>query len=77
MDDMSDLSDDGYFVYDPARGLVYADDDLLDYDSAELKLSCRINETYALNVQVSQTGRIRLCSDSSDKQVPGYDVCTP
>lgn len=75
MDDMSDLSNDGYFVFDPARGLVYADDDLLNYDSAELKLLSD-NETYALNVQISQTGRIKLCSDSSAKQVPGYDVCT-
>jgi len=76
MDDMSDLSDDGYFVFDPARGLVYADDSLSTYDSAELNLLSD-NDTYALNVQVSQTGRIKLCSDSSTKQVPGYDVCTP
>lgn len=76
MNDMSDLSDDGYFVFDPARGLVYADSSLSDYDSAELKLLSD-NDTYALNVQVSQTGRISLCSDSSAKHVPGYDVCTP
>ncbi|MFC1720177.1 GspH/FimT family pseudopilin [Pseudomonadota bacterium] len=76
MDDMSDLSNDGYFVFDPARGLVYADDDLLNYDSAELKLLSD-NGRYALNVQISPTGRIKLCSESSEKQVPGYDVCTP
>ena len=76
MNGMSDLSDDGYFVFDPARGLIYADDTLSAYDSAELKLLSD-NGTYALNVQLSQTGRIRLCSDISAKQVPGYDVCTP
>jgi type IV fimbrial biogenesis protein FimT len=76
MNDMSDLSGDEYFVFDPARGLVYADSSLSDYDSAELKLLSD-NDTYALNVQISQTGRIKLCSDSSAKHVPGYDVCTP
>jgi Tfp pilus assembly protein FimT len=76
MNDMSDLSDDEYFVFDPARGLVYSDSSLSNYDSAELKLLSD-NDTYALNVQISQTGRIKLCSDSSEKHVPGYDVCTP
>jgi len=71
---MNAMNGDGLFVFDPARGLVYDDSSLADYDSAEMELLSE-DGTYALNVQVSATGRVKYCSDSADKQVPGYDVC--
>lgn len=71
---MSDGGDNGMFVFDPARGLVFADSSMADYGSAEFGFLSD-DETYALNVQLSATGRVKYCSDSADKQVPGYDVC--
>jgi prepilin-type N-terminal cleavage/methylation domain-containing protein len=71
---MSDGSDDQLFVFDPARGLVYTDSALTDYDSAEFAFVSD-DGTYALNVQVSATGRVKYCSDSDSTKVPGYDVC--
>jgi len=71
---MSDGDGNQVFIYDPARGLVYGDSSLADYDSAEMEFLSD-NGTYALNVQVSATGRVKYCSDSDGTQVPGYDVC--
>jgi type IV fimbrial biogenesis protein FimT len=66
---VSNMDGDGSFVYDPGRGLM------VDHsDSMELELLSD-NGTYALNVQLTPTGRIKYCSDSSGKQVPGYEVC--
>jgi prepilin-type N-terminal cleavage/methylation domain-containing protein len=73
---LSGVAGDGAFVFDPARGLVYDDSSLAGYDSAEMQFLSD-DETYALNVQVSATGRVKYCSDSADKKVPGYDVCAP
>lgn len=74
MSGMSDGSDDGMFVFDPARGLVYSDSSLANYDSAEFEFVSD-DASYALNVQVSATGRVKYCSDSAGSKVPGYDVC--
>jgi type IV fimbrial biogenesis protein FimT len=71
---MNAMNGDGEFVFDPARGLVYNDSGLAAYDSAEMELLSE-DGTYSLNVQISATGRVKYCSDSADKQVPGYDVC--
>jgi len=47
---------------------------LTDYDSAEFQFVSD-DDTYALNVQVSATGRVKYCSDADGTKVPGYDVC--
>lgn len=73
-DAMSAINGDGAFIFDPARGLVYDDSSMADYDAAEVEFLSD-NDTYALNVQVSATGRVKYCSDSADTKVPGYDVC--
>jgi prepilin-type N-terminal cleavage/methylation domain-containing protein len=71
---MNDGSDDQMFVFDPARGLVYSDSDLTNYDSAEFQFVSD-DGTYELNVQVSATGRVKYCSNDAGTKVPGYDVC--
>lgn len=71
---MNAMNGDGAFVFDPARGLVYTDSNLAAYDSAEFEFLSD-SDTYALNVQISATGRVKYCSDSAGKKVPGYDVC--
>lgn len=66
---MNAMNGDGAFVFDPARGLM------VDHtDTVELELLSD-EGTYALNVQLSPTGRLKLCSDSAGKKVPGYEVC--
>ena len=67
---MDDMDGDGSFVYDPARGLM------VDHTDAMELVLLSDNSTYALKVQLTATGRVKMCSGSSDKQVPGYDVCT-
>ena len=60
----------GSFVYDPSRGLM------VDHtDAVELELLSD-QGSYALNIQLSATGRLKLCSDNSSTKVPGYDVCS-
>lgn len=71
---LSGMGGDGAFMFDPVRGLVYNDATMANYDAAEMQFLSD-DETYALNVQISATGRVKYCSDSSGKQVPGYEVC--
>ena len=68
---MSGISGDGGFVYDPVRGLM------VDHtDTAVLELLSE-DASYALNVQVSATGRVKICNDASATiNVPGYRQCT-
>ena len=63
------VSGDGAFAYDPIRGL-FVDLD----DSMELKLRSN-SGAFRVNVQVNNTGRVTMCSDSSDHDVPGYSLC--
>ena len=67
---MSGMDGDGSFVYDPARGLM------VDHsDAMELELVSE-NNSYALNVQLTATGRVKICSDNASQKVPGYEVCS-
>lgn len=66
---MSGMSGDGAFVFDPVRGLM---EDHTDAASMQL-LSSR--GKYALDVEVTATGRVKICSGDSSKQVPGYSEC--
>ena len=66
---MFDMVGDGSFAYDPVRGLF---DDLDD----SLTLQLRSNsEDFRLNLVVSNTGRVVLCSASASHAIPGYEVC--
>jgi len=67
---MNKMNGDGAFVFDPARGLM-----MNHADAAELELLSD-EGTYALNVQLSATGRLKMCSDNAGKKVPGYEVCS-
>jgi type IV fimbrial biogenesis protein FimT len=71
---MSSMDGDGAFVFDPARGLIYDDSGLAAFDEAELELISE-DSTYALNVQVTRTGRIKICSDSDATAVPRFATC--
>ena len=72
---MNDMDGDGDFVFDPARGLIYDDSGLAAFDEAELELISE-DSTYALSVQITRTGRIKICSTSDDKKVPRFETCT-
>lgn len=66
---MNGMQGDGAFAYDPVRGLLV---DLTD--ALTLELVSRTGK-YALNVQLSVTGRLKTCSKDSSTKVPGYDEC--
>ena len=66
--------EDQLVVFDPVRGMLVED------DTVELPLEVKMlsdDETYALNVRLSATGRTIICSDpdEGDIPVPGYDTC--
>lgn len=68
---LNGTSGDGAFVFDPVRGLM------VDHtDNAVLELLSE-DATFALNVQVSATGRVKICNDvSAATNVPGFKPCT-
>lgn len=66
---MGDMNGDGQFVFDPVRGLM-----LEHTDAFEAKLVSPEN-IYALNVQVSASGRVVICRDSTAKEGTGYGEC--
>ncbi len=67
--DMMQPQSDWSFTYDPVRGLQQppnpVDIELLSVDG-----------TYSMNVEVSVTGRVRICNDASATvNVPGFKQC--
>ena len=68
--DASVGADDTVF-FDPVRGLV------VNAQTVEIQLISPDEETYALNVEMSPTGRVKICSDSgrATYSVPGYEEC--
>ncbi len=65
-----DGADDGFYVIDPVRGMM---DDFTDVVS--FQFVSKPEQTYALNVEVTPTGRVRICSDAGDQKVPGFEEC--
>lgn len=63
------VAGDGWYVFDPVRGLFRHLDDSL---TMELRSQ---SDDFRLNVMVNNTGRVILCSSSADHAVPGYAVC--
>lgn len=63
-------AEDSFYVVDPVRGMM------VDFtDAVSFELVSQPEQSYALNVEVAPTGRVRICSDSADKKVPGYEEC--
>ncbi len=56
-------------VYDPVRGLTDG------ANTAKLELASD-QGSYALNVEVTVTGRVKLCNPDTSKHVPGYGACS-
>ena len=61
--------------FDPLRGMLTVND-LVVANPLEIQLSSK-NDTYRLNVRVSPTGRVTMCSDTGKAKfaVPGYPDC--
>ena len=66
---MDSITGNDSFTFDPVRGVLLDPSDVVEMEL----LSTGGN--FALNVEVGPTGRVRICSDSSNKKVPGYDLC--
>ena len=66
---------DGLVIFDPIRGMLVFDDAVAP-TPLELKMLSK-QDTYGLNVQVTATGRVTICSDTSEAElaVPGFDEC--
>ena len=66
---------DFYFNFDPVRGLKIEDDGIsVDGDNHAVTLATN-NENWALQVEVTVTGRVNICNPDSSKKVPGFDLC--
>jgi len=65
---------DNLVIFDPVRGMLVAD------DTVSLPMEAKLlskHQTYGLNVRLLATGRVTVCSDTSqaDIVVPGFDKC--
>jgi hypothetical protein len=69
-----DLGADKIVIFDPIRGMLFDDDKIKM--PLEMKMLSK-QAAYGLNVQLTATGRVTVCSDSSQATfaVPGYEVC--
>ena len=61
---------DSIFQFDPVRGLT------LNSETVDLALISPDQAMYALNVELTPTGRVKICTSSrGSKPVPGFDAC--
>ena len=67
-------SNDFNFNFDPVRGVKVLDSGLVDGNSHQVTLLSK-NTKYSLLVDISVTGRIRVCNPDSNKKVPGFKSC--
>ena len=65
-----DGAEDGFYVIDPVRGMMVDFTDVVSFQFVS-----KPEQTYALNVEVTPTGRVRICSDTGDQKVPGFEEC--
>jgi len=63
------MTGDGAYSFDPIRGIFT---DL--HDSLVVAMSSN-SADYKLDLKVSHTGQVILCSSDADHAVPGYKVC--
>ena len=66
--------DDIWLYFDPVRGIKVDNDDAANPDVHDITLKSS-NGKYSLNVEMSVTGRIRVCNPDLTKKVPGYWDC--
>lgn len=66
---MHSIAGDGSYSIDPVRGLLT---DLNDSLTMEMQTK---SGDYRLNLMVSSTGQVILCSKDSNHSIPGYEVC--
>jgi len=71
---MHSMEGDGAYKFNPVRGLFQKLDDSLGSLTVEMRSP---SEDFRLNLVVSSTGKVLLCSDDSEHGVPGYAVCPP
>jgi len=66
---------DGLVIFDPIRGMLVFDG-AVEPMPLELKM-LSMQDAYGLNIQLTATGRVTVCSDTStaDYAVPGFDEC--
>lgn len=67
-------NNDFNFNFDPIRGTKVLDSGTIDGNLHEITLISS-NTNYSLKVDVSVTGRVRVCNPDSNKKVPGFDDC--
>lgn len=73
-DIMNAVSGTTTFYFEPTRGLVYQGADE-PFDGAVLELVSQGGSgQYGLNVGITMSGRVKICSDAS-KPVPGFAEC--
>jgi type IV fimbrial biogenesis protein FimT len=66
---MRSMSGDGVLRLDPVRGMAL---DAADTLALDLRSP---SENYRLRLNVSNTGLTELCSQDTNHQTPGYDLC--
>ena len=69
--------DDDLVIFDPIRGMLVLNEAIPPgRPPLELQMLSQ-KDTYGLNVQLTATGRVTVCSDSSTAEidVPGFDEC--
>jgi len=69
-----DANNDFHFNFDPVRGTKVDDSGVTDSDVNDITLLSE-NENYSLKVDVSVTGRIRVCNPEDNMKVPGFKDC--
>ena len=69
------LNNDFNFNFDPIRGTKITDSGTVDGNLHGITLLSD-NSKYSLRVNLSVTGRVRICSPDTSKRVPGFKDCT-
>jgi type IV fimbrial biogenesis protein FimT len=67
-------NNDFNFNFDGVRGIKVTDLGVADGNSHDITLKSA-NDNYSLKVDISVTGRIRVCSPDLSKKVPGFKNC--
>jgi len=66
---LHEIEGDGAYAFDPIRGLFQDPE-----DSLTMRLHTDSRD-YKLNLMVNNTGRVMLCSEDDEHNIPGYDIC--
>ena len=64
-----------FFSFDPVRGIKLAENGTVVNEVNSVTIMSD-NTHYKLQVDISVTGRVRVCNPDSSKKVPGFDACS-